>query len=400
MNIHEYQAKKLLAGYKVPTPRGYLITKAADAEKAAADLGTPVVVVKSQIHAGGRGKGRLFRPGQLQGSPVLEGGVQVVRSPAAAREACEKILGNILVTQQTGPEGKEVKQIWIEEGVEIAKEYYLGAVLDRTSSRIVIMASTEGGVEIEEVAHRSPEKILKEAVDPAVGLKPYQARKLAFGLGLQGKQIATFASLVDALYQAFMGGDCAIVEINPLVITKQGNWLACDAKINLEDNALYRHSEYAAWRDISEEAPAETEARNYDLAYIALDGNIGCMVNGAGLAMATLDIIQQCGGKPANFLDVGGGATTEKVTAAFKIILSDPKVSAILVNIFGGIMKCDVIAAGIIEAAKQVNLTVPLVVRLQGTNVAEGRALLAGSGLKITPAETIMEAAQKVVAAA
>jgi succinyl-CoA synthetase beta subunit len=385
MNIHEYQAKAILARYGVAVPRGRVAETPAEAEAAARELGSPVVVVKAQIHAGGRGKG---------------GGVKVARSPAEARAAAEKILGMRLVTHQTGPEGRLVRKVLVEEGSDVARELYLGLVLDRAVSRLVMMASTEGGVEIEEVAARHPEKILRETIDPAMGLKPFQARKLAFGLGLSGGQVARAVSFMTALYRAFVESDGSLAEINPLVVTKGDEVLALDAKLGLDDNALYRHPDLEAMRDPNEEDPRETEAKRHDLAYIALDGNIGCLVNGAGLAMATMDLIKLHGDEPANFLDVGGGASTEKVAAAFKLILADPKVKAILVNIFGGIMRCDTIASGIIAAAREVGLTVPLVVRLEGTNVDLGKKILSESGLAIISADGMRDAAEKVVTAA
>jgi succinyl-CoA synthetase beta subunit len=382
MNIHEYQAKEILRRYKVAVPNGKVATTAAEAEAAAKAMGTPVVVVKAQIHAGGRGKG---------------GGVKVVKSPAEAREAAQKILGMQLVTHQTGPEGKTVHKVLVEEGCEIARELYLGIVLDRAIGRLVMMASREGGVEIEEVAAKTPEKILREAIDPAVGLQAYQARKLAFGLGIPKESIGKAVAFMTSLYKAFVDSDCSLAEINPLVLTKSGDLLALDCKMGFDDNALYRHADIREMRDPNEEDPRETEAAKYDLSYIGLDGNIACMVNGAGLAMATMDIIKFYGGEPANFLDVGGGATTEKVTAAFKILLSDENVKAILVNIFGGIMKCDVVATGIVEAAKQVGLSVPLVVRLEGTNVELGKKILKESGLRIIPGDNMADAAEKIV---
>lgn len=402
MNIHEFQAKEILRKYGVSVPEGRVIAIPAEALKAAQSLSTKVCVVKSQIHAGGRGKGRIYAPqgvgieGRL---PLLDGGVKVCRSPEEAQKVAGLILGNFLVTHQSGLQGKQVKKVLIEQGVDIAKEYYLGAVLDRTTSRVTIMASTEGGMEIETVAAETPEKILKIAIDPVVGPMPYQSRELGFGLGLDKKVQGSFAKFVSALYECFINADCSIVEINPLVLTTEGQFLAVDAKITFEDNALFRHPEYEELRDLAEENPNETEAKKYELSYISLDGNIGCMVNGAGLAMATMDIIKLYGGEPANFLDVGGGATAEKVTAAFKIILSDQRVKAILVNIFGGIMKCDVIAAGVVAAVKEVGLNLPLVVRLQGTNVDLGKKNLNESGFKIISADTMAEAAEKVVRA-
>jgi succinyl-CoA synthetase beta subunit len=384
MKIHEYQAKEIFKKYGVPVPRGHLALNADDAEKAARTLGTKVVVVKAQIHAGGRGKG---------------GGVKLAKSPAEARELTGKILGMMLKTHQTGPEGQKVRKVYIEEGLDIAQELYLGMTLDRVTSRITFMASTEGGVEIEEVAAHHPEKILRETVDPAVGFLDFQGRKLAFGLGLKGDSVAKFVAFCRGLYRVYVDTDASLAEINPLVLLKDGGVVALDAKMNFDDNALYRHPELAELRDKDEEDPREAQAKEFDLAYISLDGNIGCMVNGAGLAMATMDTIKLVGGAPANFLDVGGGASKEKVTAAFKLILADPHVKAILVNIFGGIMKCDVIAEGVVAAAKEVHLGVPLVVRLEGTNVDKGKQILAGSGLPIISADNLRQAAEKAVAA-
>ncbi|HXN56870.1 MAG TPA: ADP-forming succinate--CoA ligase subunit beta [Myxococcales bacterium] len=386
MKIHEYQAKEILRGFGVAVPKGKLALSAQEAVAAARELmagGKPVAVVKAQIHAGGRGKG---------------GGVKLAKSPEQAGEYAKAMLGMQLVTHQTGPAGQKVRKVYVEEGCDIARELYLGITLDRGLGRNVMMASSEGGVEIEEVAAKHPEKILREAIDPVVGLGAWQARNLAFGLGLSGTAVNSFVRFATAMYEAFIETDCSIVEINPLVVTKQGEVLALDAKINFDDNALFRHKDLAALRDPDEEDPREAQAKEFDLSYIALDGNIGCMVNGAGLAMATMDMIKSAGGMPANFLDVGGSADEAKVTAAFKILLSDPKVKAVLVNIFGGIMKCDIIAAGIIAAAKQTRLQVPLVVRLEGTNVNEGKALLRNSGLAITPADDLGDAARKAVA--
>ncbi|AKQ66457.1 Succinyl-CoA ligase [ADP-forming] beta chain [Myxococcus hansupus] len=384
MKIHEYQGKEIFRKYGVPTPKGILALSANEAEAAAKELGTPVVVVKSQIHAGGRGKG---------------GGVKLAKSPAEAKEIASQMLGMKLKTIQTGPEGQTVHKVYIEEGLAIGQELYLGVTLDRASSRITFMASREGGVEIEEVAEKHPEKILRESVDPAVGFQDFQGRKLAFGLGLSGPTVNKFAQFCSALYRMFIDTDASLVEINPLVILKDGGVVALDAKVTFDENALYRHKDLLEYRDLAEEEPREIQAKEWDLAYIALDGNIGCMVNGAGLAMATMDTIKLVGGSPANFLDVGGGANKEKVTAAFKLILADPAVKAVLVNIFGGIMKCDVIAEGIIAAAKEVQLKVPLVVRLEGTNVEKGKELLSNSGLAITPADNLRQAAEKAVAA-
>ncbi len=385
MNIHEYQAKQVLQKYGVPVPRGIVATTPAEAERAAAELGTPVVVVKAQIHAGGRGKA---------------GGVKVVKSPAEAGAAAAGILGRMLVTHQTGPQGKEVLKVYVEEGRDIARELYLGMVIDRATGLVTLMASTEGGMEIEEVAARTPEKILKQAVDPAAGFQPFHGRKLAYGLGLKGDALKNGQKFMAALYRAFLETDASMLEINPLVVTVQGDVLALDAKMNFDNNALFRHKDLLELRDTTEEDPRELEASKFDLSYISLDGSIGCMVNGAGLAMATMDIIKLHGASPANFLDVGGGASAEQVTNAFRLILSDPQVKAVLVNIFGGIMRCDTIAAGIIAAAKTVHLDRPLVVRLQGTNVDLGRKMLGKSGLPIITAETMTEAAEKVVAAA
>jgi len=384
VNIHEYQAKEILRRYKVNVPRGKVANTAAEAEAAAQSHGAGVCVVKAQVHAGGRGKG---------------GGIKLAKSPAEARDIAAKMIGMKLVTHQTGPEGKEVHRVLVEEGCDIGRELYLGMVLDRALGRLTMMASTEGGVEIEEVAERSPDKILREVIDPAIGLQAYQARNLAFALGLPKASINKAVAFMTGLYKAFVESDCSLAEINPLVLTKQGDLLALDCKMGFDDNALYRHADVREMRDFAEEDPREVEAAKFDLSYIGLDGNIACMVNGAGLAMATMDIIKFYGGSPANFLDVGGGATTEKVTAAFKILLSDANVKAILVNIFGGIMKCDVVAAGIVAAAKEVKLAVPLVVRLEGTNVDLGKKILSESGLNITPGENMADAAEKVVQA-
>ena len=393
MNIHEDQGKTLLAKYGVSVPRGKVAFSVDEAVKAAEELGGPVYVVKSQIHAGGRGAGRF------KGNEGGKGGVRVVKSVADVKEAASEMIGHVLVTKQTGPAGKEVKRLYIEEGCDIARELYLGMLLDRETSRLTMMASTEGGMEIEEVAAKTPEKILKVAIDPAVGFKGFHARQLAFGLGLEGDQVKSAVKFMTALYKAFTDLDCSLVEINPLVVTGSGDVIALDAKVNFDDNALYRHKDVAEMRDESEEDDKELEAGKYDLNYIALDGEIGCMVNGAGLAMATMDIIKLCGSEPANFLDVGGGATAEKVTAAFKIILSDTKVKGILVNIFGGIMRCDVIAEGVVTAAKEVDLHVPLVVRLEGTNVEKGKQIMADSGLPIISADDLGDAAEKIVKA-
>ena len=371
MNIHEYQAKEVLRKYGVAVLKGKVAFSPQEAEVAANELGGGLCVVKAQIHAGGRGKA---------------GGVKLAKTPQEAKAIAASLLGKKLVTHQTGPDGKEVQKVFVEQGCDIAKEYYLGMVLDRATSRVTFMASSEGGVEIEEVAARSPEKILRESIDPAVGFIDFQGRKLAYGLGLPKDSVNKAVGFMRGLYRAFVESDASMVEINPLVLTKSGDLIALDAKIGFDDNALFRHKDILEMRDTTEENPKEVEASKFDLSYIALDGNIGCMVNGAGLAMATMDIIKFYGAEPANFLDVGGGATTEKVTEAFKIILSDKNVKGVLVNIFGGIMRCDVVATGVVEAAKQVQLSVPLVVRLEGTNVEQGKKILAESGLNITPA--------------
>ncbi len=391
MNIHEYQAKGLLAKFGVAVPRGGVAFTPDDAENLARDIAGPPWVVKSQIHAGGRGAGRF------KDDPDGPGGVRLCQSLDDVKEHARRMLGHVLVTKQTGPGGKEVKRLYIEEGCDIARELYLGMLVDRASSRITIIASTEGGMEIEEVAAKTPEKILKVTIDPAIGLMPFHARKIAFGLGLEGKAVGTGVKFLLAMYKAFTQLDASIVEINPLVVTGGGEVIALDAKMNFDDNALFRHKDIAELRDEDEEDPMELEASRHDLNYIKLDGTIGCMVNGAGLAMATMDIIKLYGGEPANFLDVGGGATKERVTEAFKIILSDPNVEGILVNIFGGIMRCDIIAEGVVAAAKEVHLQVPLVVRLEGTNVDLGKKILAESGLAILSADDLADAAEKVV---
>jgi succinyl-CoA synthetase beta subunit len=393
MNIHEYQAKTLLRKYGVAVPDGRVAFSAQEAADAAHALGGSVWVVKSQIHAGGRGAGRFTN------DPDGKGGVRVVKSVEDVSANAQKMLSSVLVTKQTGPAGKEVKRLYVEQGCDIARELYLGMLVDRATSRITIMASTEGGMEIEEVAHHSPEKILKVAIDPATGLQPFHTRQVAFGLGLTGKQIGAASKFIGALYQAFVDLDASVVEVNPLVVTGAGDVIALDAKLNFDDNALYRHPDIEALRDEDEEEPTEIEAAKHGLNYVKLDGNIGCMVNGAGLAMATMDIIKLYGGEPANFLDVGGGATRERVSTAFKLILRDPKVEGILVNIFGGIMRCDVIAEGVVAAAREVSLGVPLVVRLAGTNVDAGREILSASGLTIIPADNLADAADKIVSA-
>ena len=391
MNIHEYQAKQLLAKYGVAVPKGGVAYTADEAAKIAEDLGGPVWVVKSQIHAGGRGAGRF------KGDDNDKGGVRVVKSVDEVRDSVDEMLHKILVTKQTGDEGKEVKRVYIEEGCDIARELYLGILIDRATSRVTIMASTEGGMEIEEVAEATPEKILRIDIDPATGIQPFHTRQIAFGLGLEGDQVKAGSRFLMAMYEAFNDLDASVVEINPLVVTGSGNVIALDAKMNFDDNALFRHKDVEELRDEDEEDPTELEAAKHDLNYITLDGSIGCMVNGAGLAMATMDIIKLYGGSPANFLDVGGGATKERVTTAFKLILSDPNVESILVNIFGGIMRCDVIAEGVVAAAREVSLDVPLVVRLAGTNVELGKKILEESGLPIVSADNLADAAEKVV---
>jgi succinyl-CoA synthetase beta subunit len=383
MNVHEFQAKGVLKRYGVAVPDGREVTSPADAKAACAELGGRCVI-KAQIHAGGRGKA---------------GGVKLCQSPAEAEEAARALLGKTLVTHQTGPQGRVVKRLLAEALSEIERELYLGMVVDRASARPALMASSEGGVEIEEIAARAPEKILRASIDPAVGLQAFQARQLAFGIGLPPATVNRAVAFMTALYRAFVETDASMAEINPLVLTKQGELLALDAKMGFDDNALFRHTDIRELRDLNEEDPKEIAASKFDLNYIALDGTIGCMVNGAGLAMATMDIIKHFGGEPANFLDVGGGATAEKVTEAFKIILSDHQVRAVLVNIFGGIMRCDVIASGVIEAARQVRLALPVVVRLEGTNVDLGRKLLTDSGLNLISATDMSDAARKIVAA-
>jgi succinyl-CoA synthetase beta subunit len=391
MNIHEYQAKELLRGYGVAVLEGHVAWTPEEAVQAAATLPGPIYVVKSQIHAGGRGAGHF------KDNPTGKGGVRLARSAEEVRDAAEAMLGHTLITKQTGPQGRDVRRIYVEAGCDIARELYFSVLVDRAAARVVLMASTEGGMEIEEVAENHPEKIQRVHVDPATGFSSYHGRRLAYGLGLTGKQISTFGKFAEAMYKAFVALDCSTVEINPLVVTGAGDMVALDAKVSFDDNALYRHPQLAALRDEAEEDPKELEAAKFDLNYVALDGSIGCMVNGAGLAMATMDIIKLYGSSPANFLDVGGGATREKVTAAFKIILSDPNVEGILVNIFGGIMRCDVIAEGVVAAAREVSLNVPLVVRLEGTNVALGKEILAQSGLPIISADNLADAAEKIV---
>ena len=393
MNIHEYQAKELLAKFGVPVPAGFAAMSVDEAVEAAKKLPGPLWVVKAQIHAGGRGKGKFTELG-----PDAKGGVRLAKSVEEVRSNAEEMLGNTLVTIQTGPQGKQVQRLYITDGVEIAKEFYLAMLVDRETGRIAIVASTEGGMDIEKVAHDTPDKIETLTIDPATGLMPHHGRAVAAALGLKGDLAKQAGKLLPQLYNAFVGTDASQIEINPLAVTDDGKLLVLDAKVGFDNNAEFRHPEFEQLRDLTEEDPMEIEASKYDLAYIKLDGNIGCMVNGAGLAMATMDIIKLHGAFPANFLDVGGGASKEKVTAAFKIILSDPAVKGILVNIFGGIMRCDIIAEGIVEAAREVNLTVPLVVRLEGTNVQQGKDILAMSGLPIIAANDLGDAAKKIVA--
>ena len=384
MNIHEHQGKELLRRYQVAVPDGQACFTIDEAVAAANRLGFPCVV-KAQIHAGGRGKA---------------GGVKIVRNAADLRAAAEDLLGKTLVTIQTGPEGRVVRRLLVEQGCAIARELYLGMVVDRGSGRVTVMASTEGGVEVEEVAAHTPEKILRETIDPAIGLAPYQARHIAFGLGLGKEQVGKAVGFMAGLARCFAESDCSLVEINPLVVTQDGGLLALDAKIGFDDNALFRHPELRELRDPSEEDPREQEAAKHELSYIALDGNIGCMVNGAGLAMATMDIVKAAGGMPANFLDVGGGASADKVAAAFRILLSDAAVQAIFINIFGGILRCDVLAEGVVQAAREVRLSIPLIVRMEGTNVDEGKAILARSKLDIITVSDMLDGARKAVAAA
>jgi succinyl-CoA synthetase beta subunit len=385
MKIHEYQAKAILGRYGVPVPRGEVAFSVQEAGEIARRLGGDVVVVKAQIHAGGRGKA---------------GGVKVVRSAEEAEEAAKALIGHKLVTYQSGPAGQMVSRLLIEEGLAIDRELYLSIVIDRSTRQPVLMVSAEGGMDIEEVAAKTPEKIFKEFIDPAVGLMPFQARKLAFALELTGDQVSKASKMMLALYQAFIGTDASLLEINPLIVTKGGDLLALDAKMNFDDNALYRHADIRDLRDLSEEDPLEVEASKYSLNYIRLDGNIGCMVNGAGLAMATMDIIKLAGGMPANFLDVGGGANAEQIRNAFKILMSDANVKAVLINIFGGILRCDILASGVIAAVKELGVPVPIVIRMKGTNVEEGKRMLAESGLNFTTADTMNEAAERVVALA
>ena len=394
MNIHEYQGKAILKEFGAPVSAGFPALSVAEAVEAARKLPGPLYVVKSQIHAGGRGKGKFKELG-----PDAKGGVRLAKSVEEVEAFAKEMLGNTLVTVQTGPAGKQVNRLYIEDGSDIAKEFYLSLLVDRETSRIAFVVSTEGGMDIEKVAHDTPEKILTFSVDPVTGVMPHHGRVVAQALGLTGDQAKQIGKVIEQLYSAFVGKDMAMLEINPLILTKQGQIKCLDAKVSFDSNALYRHPDMVALRDETEEDAKEIEASKYDLAYIALDGTIGCMVNGAGLAMATLDIIQLYGESPANFLDVGGGASEEKVTAAFKIITADPKVKGILVNIFGGIMKCDVIARGVIAAVKAVGLKVPLVVRLEGTNVEEGKTIIRESGLNVIPADDLDDAAQKIVAA-
>ena len=385
MKIHEYQGKALLKDYGVPVPRGIVARTPEEAEAAARELGTDVVVVKAQIHAGGRGKG---------------GGVKLAKSPEEAKQIAEQMLGMMLVTHQTGPEGREVKTLLIEEGLPLDREFYLGITLDRVTGRNTFMASAAGGMDIEKVAAETPELILKETIDPSVGLRGFQARKLAFGLGLPNELVNEAVKFMLALYDAYEKMDASLLEINPFLLTKDNRLIALDAKVNFDDNAMFRHKPYAELRDLNEEEPLEIEASKFDLNYIKLDGNIGCMVNGAGLAMATMDIIKLAGGEPANFLDVGGGASQERVEQAFKILLADENVKAVLINIFGGIVRCDMVANGVVAAAKNLGVSIPIVARLEGTNVEEGRRVLRDSGIGIIPATTMNDAAEKVVSAA
>ncbi len=385
MKIHEYQAKAILARHGVPVPQGEVVSSAAEAREAAKRLGGGVVVVKAQIHAGGRGKG---------------GGVKVVKSPDEAESVAKQIIGMQLVTHQTGPQGQKVQRVLIEQGLKIKRELYLGMVIDRSTERPVIMVSSEGGVEIEKVAEESPEKIFKEFIHPTAGLSGFQARKLAFALGLEGASVSQAGKLMSALWTAFNATDASLVEINPLIVTEDGNLLALDAKMTFDDNALYRHPDLKELRDFAEEDPLEVEASKFSLNYIKLDGTVGCMVNGAGLAMATMDIIKLAGGEPANFLDVGGGANAEQIKNAFRILMSDSSVKAVLINIFGGILRCDILAEGVIAAVKDLGVRVPIVIRMEGTNVEKGKQMLRDSGLNFTTADTMSEAAERVVAQA
>jgi succinyl-CoA synthetase beta subunit len=393
MNIHEHQAKSLLAGFGVTIPKGRVVYSPDEAEAAASELGGPIFVVKSQIHAGGRGAGHF------KNNETGKGGVRVVTSIRDVRHSAEKMLGKVLITKQTGPEGKKVQRIYIEEGCDIASEFYLSFLVDRNKNCVTLIVSSEGGMEIEEVAEKTPEKIINITIDTITGLKPHHARKVAFILGLKGKQVSEAIKFLESMYKAFVTLDASTIEINPLVVTKSGSLIALDAKMSFDPNALYRQPEIEKLRDLDEEEAAEVKAAQHELNYVKLSGDIGCMVNGAGLAMATMDIIKLHGGEPANFLDVGGGATKERVSAAFKIIMSDSNVKGILVNIFGGIMKCDIIADGVVSAAIELNLTTPLVVRLEGTNVELGKKIMSESGLPIIPADNLGDAAKKVVRA-
>jgi succinyl-CoA synthetase beta subunit len=384
MNIHEYQAKQILGRFGVPVPKGQFATTPDEAAGAFTALGQPKAVVKAQIHAGGRGKA---------------GGVKLLTGASDVREFAAKLLGKPLVTHQTGPEGRVVRRLYIEEASDVARELYLGMLVDRKAGTVSVIASTEGGMDIEEVANKTPEKILTEQISPLLGVSGFQARKIAFSLGLKDKQVGQFVALLTALYRAFIETDASLIEINPLVVTKDNRVICLDAKMSFDDNALLRHPDIRELRDPNEEDPAETEAAKFDLSYVHLDGNIGCMVNGAGLAMATMDIVKLYGAEPANFLDVGGGASTEKVAAAFRILLADKRVKGVLINIFGGIMRCDVLAQGVVEAAKQVKLSVPLVVRMEGTNVVEGKKILADSGIKVIAASDMADAAKRIVQA-
>jgi succinyl-CoA synthetase beta subunit len=395
MKIHEYQGKGILARYGVPTPRGEVAFEPAAAAEIARRLGTPVVAVKSQIQAGGRGKGRFKRNGGDG-----DRGVRLARSPEEAEKFARDMLGATLVTHQTGPDGQIVGRVLIEEGLQMARELYLGLLLDRAAGKLVLMASAAGGMDIEEVAARTPEKIVRAHIEPGVGLMPFQARQIAFAIGLDRSLIGKFVKLATALHEAFVATDASLVEINPLVVTEAGDLIALDAKMNFDDNALYRHTDIRDLRDLAEEDPLEIEASRFSLNYIHLDGNIGCMVNGAGLAMATMDIIKLAGGEPANFLDVGGGANAEQIRNAFKILMSDKNVKAVLINIFGGILRCDVLAQGVIAAVKELGVPVPIVIRMEGTNVDEGKRLLRGSGMNFTTADSMDEGARKVVALA
>ena len=382
MNIHEFQAKQVLGRFGVPVPKGQPASTPDEAAAAFTALGQPKAVIKAQIHAGGRGKA---------------GGVKLISSAEEAREFATRLLGKPLVTHQTGPEGRVVRRVYVEEASQVARELYLGMVVDRKVAAVAVIASTEGGTEIEEVAAKTPEKIITNPIDPLLGMAPFQARRIAFALGLKDKQVGQFAALLGALYRAFVETDASLIEINPLVVTADGRVICLDAKISFDDNGLFRHPDIRELRDSNEEDPAETEAAKYDLSYVHLDGNIGCMVNGAGLAMATMDIVKYYGAEPANFLDVGGGANAQKIAAAFRILLSDSRVKAVLINVFGGIMQCDVLARGVVDAAREVKLSIPLVVRMEGTNVKEGKQILAESGIKVIAANDMADAARRVV---